>query len=300
LSYLYFTEPKRLLNNEKLFTCNLGEVKEMNKIQKNNQKIDCFVIMPISVPEEMIKNKIYEDKNHFKLVYEHIIKPAILENEWKPIFPETKGSDIIISDIIDHLLNSEMVVCDISILNPNVFYEAGIRTALNKPIAYIKDDTTVTIPFDTSGINHETYRNSLKVNYVKEDINKLKDHFKNTNEKSGNENLVWKKFGLKIKAEQPLTTENPIDAKLDIMMERIKGFESTIRSSDRKSELLREVGHKEKMFKELTEACTQLSDISIEDEFLEVAFINFEKVPIKTLRTLRKIGNKYGYILDIR
>jgi hypothetical protein len=63
-----------------------------------------------------------------------------------------------------------MEVCNISILNPNVVYEAGFRTSFNKPIEFIKDDAVDKIPFDTSGTKHETYRKSLKIDEAKEYI----------------------------------------------------------------------------------------------------------------------------------
>jgi hypothetical protein len=194
-------------------------------INKEEKKIDCFVIMPITVPLHMLENKIYDDKNHFKNVFDYIIKPAIERNDWNPIYPKTKGSEIIIGDIIGNIIKSEMAVCDISILNPNVFYEAGIRTALNKPIAYIKDDAIDTIPFDTSEINHETYRKSLKIHNAEEDISKLQEHLKETFKKSNYENTAWKKFGVKIKAEQPTSDLSPINAKMDLIMDRLNQME---------------------------------------------------------------------------
>ena len=195
------------------------------------KKIDCFVIMPITTPDEMIENKIYEDRNHFKDVYEHIIKTAIEENNWNPIYPKTEGSKIIIGDITGNLLNSEMTVCDISILNPNVFYEAGIRTAIDKPIAYIKDDAIKDIPFDTSLIKHETYRKSLKVNHVKEDIKKLMKHFKKSYEESKGKNPTWDKFGVNIKAELPLASGTTEGAKLDLLNDKITNLEFLLRES---------------------------------------------------------------------
>ena len=54
-----------------------------------------------------------------------------------------------------------MVLCDISSLTANVFFELGIRTALNKPVCVVKDELTTRIPFDTGIINHHTYSSSL-------------------------------------------------------------------------------------------------------------------------------------------
>lgn len=37
---------------------------------------------------------------------------------------------------------ADMVLCDMSRLNANVFFELGIRTALDRPAALVKDDQT--------------------------------------------------------------------------------------------------------------------------------------------------------------
>jgi len=200
----------------------------MNKKSGKSDKINCFVIMPITTPDDLIEEGIYNDKNHFKRVYEHIIRPAIEEIGWTPIYPDTEGSEVIIANIIKQLINSEMVVCDISIYNPNVFFEAGIRTAVNKPIAYIKDDYIKKIPFDTSGIKHETYRKSLLIDEAKEDIKRLSKHFSDTFKKSKNKNLAWEKYGLNIKAEEPTTPKDPVNAKIDLVIDRLDDLEARI------------------------------------------------------------------------
>jgi hypothetical protein len=199
-----------------------------NEMEKTKQeKIDCFVIMPITVPSELLDAKIYDDSDHFKRVYSHIIEPAIKRNGWNPIYPKTEGSEVIIAEIVNNLLDAPMVVCDISILNPNVFYEAGIRTALNKPIAYIKDENIIKIPFDTSGIKHETYYSSLKVYNAENDILKISEHIKATHNKSKNENLAWNKYGMRITAQVKTSELNPTDAKFETILDEIRRLKQT-------------------------------------------------------------------------
>lgn len=56
---------------------------------------------------------------------------------------------MIDSQIIQKLLDSELVIADLTGLNPNVFYEIGIRHMTQKPIIHmqLQDEK---IPFDTS------------------------------------------------------------------------------------------------------------------------------------------------------
>ena len=90
----------------------------------------CFVIMPISTPPDRLTD--YDgEENHFRKILKHLFIPAVEKADFDPIPPEVTGSSIIQADIIKYLAESELVLCDISVLNPNVFFEYGIRTALD-------------------------------------------------------------------------------------------------------------------------------------------------------------------------
>lgn len=53
----------------------------------------------------------------------------------------------ITSQVISHLVASDLVIFDLAGHNPNVFYELGIRHAANKPYIQL-DDGALPIPFD--------------------------------------------------------------------------------------------------------------------------------------------------------
>ena len=89
-------------------------------------KKTCFIIMPITTPEELIP-RFKNDKNHFLHVLENLFVPAIEKADFKSIKPIAKGSDLIHAEIIKNLNVADLVLCDMSILNPNVFFEYGIR-----------------------------------------------------------------------------------------------------------------------------------------------------------------------------
>ncbi|MFZ4802963.1 MAG: TRAFs-binding domain-containing protein, partial [Chlorobium sp.] len=80
-----------------------------------------FVVMPFGVKGNIDFNKVYSD----------YIKPA-LEGEGYQVFradEERRGGDILI-DMFQELLLADLVVADLSIDNPNVWYELGVRHAL--------------------------------------------------------------------------------------------------------------------------------------------------------------------------
>ena len=104
------------------------------------------------------------------MVLDHLFIPAIEEAGFNPISPKSEGSEIIHAEIITNLAECEMVLCDMSSLNANVFFEFGIRTALNKPVSLVVDEKIENIPFDTSIINHHKYHSSLRVDSIKREV----------------------------------------------------------------------------------------------------------------------------------
>lgn len=83
-----------------------------------------------------------------------------------------------------------------SSLNPNVFFELGIRTALNRPVCMVKDDVTQTVPFDTGVVNYHSYLSSLAPWTLDEEIQKLRDHITESISRSESINKLWKHFGI--------------------------------------------------------------------------------------------------------
>lgn len=155
----------------------------------------CFIIMPITTPEHLVP--IYsDDSDHFEHVLAHLFLPAIEKAGFTPIPPKAKGAEVIQAEIIKHLDLSDLVLCDISSLNPNVFFELGVRTALNKPVCYVKDNKTPSIPFDNSIVNHYTYNASLRPWILANEVEQLSRHIAETWDRNDGANTLWRYFGL--------------------------------------------------------------------------------------------------------
>ena len=169
----------------------------------------CFIIMPISTPEFTIP-KYSNDKDHFKHVLDHLFIPALTDAGFEAIPPASEGAELIQATIIERLVESDFVLCDMTCLNPNVFFELGIRTALNKPICLVKDDKTDSVPFDTGVINHHTYLSALNTWELAKDVERLSNHAKETLERGDDGNAMWKYFGLSATA-RPATDAQPGD-----------------------------------------------------------------------------------------
>lgn len=123
----------------------------------------CFVMMPIA-------DVTGYEPGHFTRVYEHIIKPACERAGFTPKrADENTNSNIIILDILKSITECDLALCDLSGLNPNVFYELGLRQAFNKKTVIIKDEKTSN-PFDTNTIRYTPYNSSLRVDSTNADI----------------------------------------------------------------------------------------------------------------------------------
>tara|TARA_R110002051_G_scaffold23603_1_gene59379 strand:- start:227 stop:1030 length:804 start_codon:yes stop_codon:yes gene_type:complete len=135
----------------------------------------CFVIMPISDQDG------YE-KGHFTRVYQHIIKPACEKAGFYAIRADDEiKTNYIVLDIIKKIIESEIVICDLSAKNPNVLYELGIRQAFNKKAVLIKDNKTNRI-FDIQGLRTIDYDENLRIDEVQKGINNIAKTLKETYE----------------------------------------------------------------------------------------------------------------------
>jgi hypothetical protein len=183
--------------------------------------------MPITTPEHYIQH-LNGDSDHFQHVLEHLFIPAVEGAGLTPIPPVVRGNDLIHAELIKNLENADLVLCDMSSLNPNVFFELGIRTALNKPVSIVKDDNTKKIPFDTSIINIHTYSSSLEPWTLEENVNNLTTHLNDGIEKGEPENSLWKYFGAKSQAN--LNIEQNPDDQMNLLLKEVEGLRRDIRS----------------------------------------------------------------------
>jgi hypothetical protein len=111
----------------------------------------CFVIAPIGDPGGPIRKR--SDQ-----VLRHLIRPVL-----EPLgYSVTRADEIsqpgmITRQVTQRVLESSVVVADLTGHNPNVFYELAIRHAIKKPLVQLIgiDDT---IPFDVAGMR------TIKVN----------------------------------------------------------------------------------------------------------------------------------------
>ena len=118
-------------------------------------KKTCFVVMPFGSSSPDLKKK-------FDGVYKGIIVPAAQEAGYEAIREDisaTPGS--IPKSIVKKLAESDMVIADLTGINPNVFYELGIRHVLSKSGTVLIISKGESIPFDNASHRVIQYTNEL-------------------------------------------------------------------------------------------------------------------------------------------
>lgn len=107
-----------------------------------------FILMPFSLE--------WSDRIWLK-----ILKPSIEECGLKPIRADNLYGRDIMEDIWKTIVNSKIIIADITGRNPNVFYELGIAHTLGKTVILItqnEDD----IPFDLNRYRHIIYKDNIE------------------------------------------------------------------------------------------------------------------------------------------
>lgn len=104
----------------------------------------CFVVSQIGDDDS-------PERVHAEWFLHGIVKPVF---EARAEFSVERADSIahpglIDAQIIDRLLKAEIVIADLTALNPNVFYEIGIRHMAQKPIIHMHE-VEQKIPFDVS------------------------------------------------------------------------------------------------------------------------------------------------------
>lgn len=106
---------------------------------------ECFVVCAIGGSGS-------PERKHADWVLEEIIEP-VFEKHFSDFkvtrADKLKMPGLIDAQIIDRLLNAKLVIADLTFLNPNAFYEIGIRHVVGLPVIHMHREDEK-IPFDVS------------------------------------------------------------------------------------------------------------------------------------------------------
>jgi hypothetical protein len=112
----------------------------------SDQPDQCFVVMPFGIkPLNDGSGRLYD----FDKVYRVIIQRAIRQAGLEPVrADERKVSDIIHVDMFKQLRDRAVVLADLSLENPNVFYELGVRHVMSARGTVLMCRGDSELPFD--------------------------------------------------------------------------------------------------------------------------------------------------------
>ncbi len=110
---------------------------------KGEKTKTCFVIAPIG-------DEGSETRRRSDQMLTHIIKPAVKECGYEAVrADEISEPGIITSQVIQHIIDDELVIADLTGKNPNVFYELAVRHTVKKPVVQLIESSE-SIPFDVA------------------------------------------------------------------------------------------------------------------------------------------------------
>ena len=154
----------------------------------------------------------------------HLHVPAVEKAGYEAVQPQAEGNDVIHSKFIRELESCDMVLADISTLNPNCLFELGIRTALDKPVAIVRDPFT-DFPFDIAPINTHTYQPFTDPWEFDKQITDVCEHLKKCADPT-NPNSMWKTFALTSKGSLAAADSGGLEAKIDFLLQEVAGLRS--------------------------------------------------------------------------
>src|SRR5215472_5991820 len=113
------------------------------------QKPLCFVLIPFG--EKIDPSRSSQPPINFERIYFDAIKPAIEDAEMIPLrAAEEKTGGIIHKPMFEQLLLCDFAVADLTTLNPNVFYELGVRHTARHGTTLPIFAKHSTLPFDVA------------------------------------------------------------------------------------------------------------------------------------------------------
>jgi nucleoside 2-deoxyribosyltransferase len=99
----------------------------------------------------------------FDTLWNEVIKPVAHQAGFEAVRGDNiYGPGVILRDIIRRIVESDMIIAEITPSNANVFYELGYSHAVGKPAILLANrDDLAKLPFDISGYRVVYYSDTI-------------------------------------------------------------------------------------------------------------------------------------------
>lgn len=150
----------------------------------------CFVILPYPASDEEASAP------DFDAVFEELIRPVIEDLNLDIIRADrVSRSGLIHKEMIENLLESDVVIADVTLGSPDVFFELGIRQTARRAGTVILRHARSTAPFSISGMRAVDYeleaRGGISRQQVIEDCRTLlRTHVRNSLDNPSTDSLI--------------------------------------------------------------------------------------------------------------
>src|SRR5260221_2447578 len=115
-------------------------------------------------------------QGHFNRVYDYVIVPACRAVGYWPTRSDSATHDNPL-DVVKNIIDSEIIICDLSANNSNALYGLAVRHSLDLPITLVKDMKTF-VMFDAKEFGLVEYDESLRIDTVQKEVEILSEALK--------------------------------------------------------------------------------------------------------------------------
>jgi hypothetical protein len=197
-----------------------------------------FTIMPFSMRDGDME-RYGNDRNHWSEVYEGLIVPAAQKARLTPGRDDEDWSSRLITDHIWRKLeDADIILCDLSAANPNVFLELGWALRADKRFVLIKDEVTP-FYFDLNQFYTYTYSHRLQPSQLRKSVAELAEVIKSTLADTEKRYSIVRKMSLQMSLIQATSQGNVEAQLLKELLDEVRGSRRTVTAPSMVSPIMR-------------------------------------------------------------